>query len=305
MPRAAPKPPFKNLALMGNAADERVAGTIDVLARHLAGRGHQVAVSSRLARLRLPRAIRRASEEKLATRADLVIAVGGDGSMLYAARRLAERKVPLLGINRGRLGFLADISPESMLPAVDEILAGRYLLERRLLLEARIHRGRRVLHRGLALNDVVVKRHDTGRMLEYETALDGRYVNTHLGDGYIVATPTGSTAYALSCGGPIVEPGLGALVLAPICPHTLSERPLVVPSERVAELRLREGQADRADVTCDGEIVGHIGPGDTLRVQAAAERLELIHPTGYDYYATLRGKLRWGRDTRERFGTPV
>lgn len=294
MSRASRKKRFATIALMGNADDARVAETIDTLARHLAAGDHAVEVSNRFAGRGLPKTIRRVAESRLAKRADLVISIGGDGSMLYAARRLASRQIPLVGINRGRLGFLADVGPEDMVSAVDEILAGRYLPEQRMLLEAELLNGRRVVARGLALNDVVIKRQNAGRMLEYEIFLDGRYVNTHLGDGLIVATPTGSTAYALSCGGPIVEPGLAALVLAPICPHTLSERPIVVPAERIAEIRLREEQVERAEVTCDGEVVGQLGAGWTLRVSTADVQVQLIHPTRYDYYATLRSKLHWG-----------
>jgi len=242
---------------------------------------------------------------------DLVVAIGGDGSMLYAARRIAGRQVPLLGINRGRLGFLADVGPEHMLAHIDQILAGRYVSEQRMLLVASVVRHDKVVSSAIALNDVVVKRHDTGRMVEYQTFVDGSYVNTHLGDGFIIATPTGSTAYALSCGGPIVEPGLDALVLTPICPHTLSDRPLVIPGNRVAEVRLhstpspKSQQMDRAEVTCDGELLGRLGPGGSVRVSAARERIELVHPVGYDYFEILRSKLLWGRDTRDHGKTPA
>jgi NAD+ kinase len=233
--------------------------------------------------------------------------------MLYAARRIARYRVPLLGINRGRLGFLADIPQGEMLPQVERVLAGEYLHERRLLLQAELLEGRRVVARGTALNDVVIKRHATGRMLEYETLVDGRFVNTHLGDGFIVATPTGSTAYALSCGGPIVAPGLDALVLTPICPHTLSDRPLVIAATGSVEVRLRAGGVvaagparrktrtaipahERAEVSVDGETVGRLGPGFSVRIRAAGEKVELVHPVDHDYFAVLRGKLRWGRE---------
>jgi NAD+ kinase len=219
--------------------------------------------------------------------------------MLYAARRIAGRKTPLLGINRGRLGFLADVGPEHMLARVDEVLAGKYVSEHRMLLLIDLHDGDEIVASGTALNDVVVKRHATGRMCEYQTFVDGRYVNTHLGDGFIVSTPTGSTAYALSCGGPIVEPSLDALLMIPICPHTLSDRPLVISATRIAEVRLRAAQSEQADVSCDGEPVGQLGPGGSIRVRAAKERIELIHPIGYDYFGILRSKLLWGRDARD------
>lgn len=290
---------FPRIALMGNFRDPRALETIRVLAVHLAAAGHRVQLSRSIRARSVPAAVHRLPEAEVTRRVDLVIAVGGDGSMLYAARRIAGQNAPLLGINRGRLGFLADVGPENMLARLDQILAGRYVSEQRLLLEAELLRGETLVASGLAMNDVVVKRHATGRMVEYQTFVDAAFVNTHLGDGFIVATPTGSTAYALSCGGPIVEPGLDALVLTPICPHTLTDRPLVIPASRTVEVRLRAAQSDRAEVTCDGEPVGELGPGWSVRVRAARKRIELVHPVGYDYFGILRSKLLWGRDTRE------
>ncbi|MDQ1302756.1 MAG: kinase [Pseudomonadota bacterium] len=284
---------------MGNPQDRRTLDSMQVLTTHLLAAGRKVQASESLRARALPRQVRRVPDEKIAQRTDLVIAIGGDGSMLYAARRIAGRKTPLLGINRGRLGFLADVGPEQMLARVDEVLAGKYVSEQRMLLLVDLRHGDEIVASGTALNDVVVKRHATGRMCEYQTFVDGRYVNTHLGDGFIVSTPTGSTAYALSCGGPIVEPSLDALLLIPICPHTLSDRPLVIPATRVAEVRLRAAQSEHADVSCDGEPVGQLAPGWSIQVRAARERIELIHPVGYDYFAILRSKLLWGRDARD------
>lgn len=301
---------FTAIALMGNPRDPRALEAMRILAPHLLAAGCTVKVSRSVRARAVPSQARRVTEDRLAAGVDLVIAIGGDGSMLYAARRIAGRQVPLLGINRGRLGFLADVGPEHMLAHVDQILAGRYVSEQRMLLNAAVLRNGRVVSSAIALNDVVVKRQDTGRMVEYQTFVDGSYVNTHLGDGFIVATPTGSTAYALSCGGPIVEPGLDALVLTPICPHTLSDRPLVIPGNRIAEVRLhatpspRAKQVDQADVTCDGELLGRLVQGASVRVSAARERLELVHPVGYDYFGILRSKLLWGRDSRDH-GRPA
>jgi len=306
MNKKSPPRQFSSIALMGNPRDARALESMRILATHLLAGGCRVQVSRAVRLKSLPPRARRVSEDQLARGVDLVVAIGGDGSMLYAARRIAGRKVPLLGINRGRLGFLADVSPEHMLAHMDHILAGRYVREHRMLLVASIMRNGKAGSTAFALNDVVVKRHDTGRMVEYRTFVDGGYVNTHLGDGFIIATPTGSTAYALSCGGPIVEPGLDALVLTPICPHTLSDRPLVIPASRVAEVRLhatpspKTRQLDRAEVTCDGELLGRLGPGGSVRVSAARERIELVHPVGYDYFDILRSKLLWGRDTRDQ-----
>lgn len=281
---------------MGNPADPRVLESLRVLAAHLVARGTRVLVAEAVPRDAVPQAVARLADDEMARHADLVVAIGGDGSMLYAARRVAAAGVPLLGINRGRLGFLADVGPGDMLARVDEVLLGDYESERRLLLQAEILDGRRLVATGLALNDIVVNRHDPGRMLEIRTFIDGRYVNTHRGDGFIVATATGSTAYSLSCGGPIVAPALDAVLLVPICPHTLSERPIIVPSAVVTEIMLSEGHTARAGVICDGEVAGDLLPGRSLRVRAAGERVELLHPRGYDYFKILREKLHWGRD---------
>ncbi|NND58659.1 MAG: NAD(+) kinase, partial [Gammaproteobacteria bacterium] len=210
---------FATIGLVGNTADQRVADTARILIPHLQQRGLQTLQSGS------PGPVLDGCElvqpDQLAQRADLVIAVGGDGTMLYAAQQVAQSDTPLLGINRGRLGFLADISPEEMLRKVDDILSGHYVAENRAMLLAKMpgHDDE------IALNDVVVQREGNARMIDVETYIDDIFVNTHSGDGLIVATPTGSTAYALSGGGPILEPSLDALVLVPICPHTLSDRP--------------------------------------------------------------------------------
>jgi NAD+ kinase len=289
---------FKNVALMGNFKAAGVVDSIRLLADHLPGLGARVRISADAKLSDLPKGVEQVAADALTKSADLIIAIGGDGSMLAAARAAATAKIPLVGINRGRLGFLADVSPTDKLESLDKILAGDFDSETRMLLRAEIINGRRKTDCGLALNDVVVKRHKIGRMLDFRTSVDGRYINTHGGDGFIVATPTGSTAYALSCGGPIVAPNLDAIQLTPICPHTLSDRPLVIPGTSITDVELTEGHADHAEVSCDGEVTGYLEPGQKLRVAAAEERVELIHPSGYDYYEILRSKLSWGRGNR-------
>jgi NAD+ kinase len=243
--------------------------------------------------------ITRVDEDELAARVDLMIAIGGDGTLLHAARQVAPRGVPLLGINRGRLGFLTDISPEHMLDAIEAILGGDYLEERRLMLSAQIGDGS--THSKLvALNDVVLQKGETGRMVDFITTVDGSYVNAHRGDGLIVATPTGSTAYALSCGGPIIQPNVDALVMVPICPHTLSDRPLVLKLTSSIEVRVDTGIGGAAHVVCDGEDLGRIGSGETLRIALADQNVTLLHPRDYNYYELLRSKLNWGRANRDR-----
>ncbi len=203
--------------------------------------------------------------------------------------------MPLLGINRGRLGFLTDVSPNSMLEDVDTVLDGRYSEDRRSLLAARLERRGAGPLSALALNDVVVNKWETGRTMDFETSINGRFVNSHGGDGMVIATATGSTAYALSCGGPIVEPDLDVWVLAPICPHTLSDRPIVVRAGSKIQLRMSDRFEARAQVTCDGTALGDLEQGDDLYVEAADAQITLLHPPGYDYYRLLRSKLHWGR----------
>jgi NAD+ kinase len=234
-------------------------------------------------------------EASFATRADLIVAIGGDGTLLYAARLVAGYAVPMLGVNRGRLGFLTDVSPDSMLDDVDTVLAGRYSEDRRSLLSARLEKRSGESLTALALNDVVVNKWETGRTMDFETFINGRFVNSHGGDGMVIATATGSTAYALSCGGPIVEPDLDVWVLAPICPHTLSDRPIVVRAGSKIQLRMSDRFESRAQVTCDGSAIGELDQGDNLYVEGADAQITLLHPPGYDYYRLLRSKLHWGR----------
>ena len=237
----------------------------------------------------------RVPEDEIAERADLVIAIGGDGTLLYAARLVAHRGVPLIGINRGRLGFLTDVLPQDMLSSVDAALEGRCEPDQRSLLEARLIGARGTTTRALALNDVVLQKWQTGRMLDFETWIDDAYVNTHGGDGLVVASSTGSTAYALSCGGPIVAPHLDVLVVAPICPHTLSDRPIVVSARSVIAVKLIDRPDTRAQVTCDGVPLGELQPGDRLEVHPTAQKITLLHPQKFEYYRLLRSKLHWGR----------
>jgi NAD+ kinase len=287
--------PFKSIALVGRAKDARVADYMVSLAAHLFARGLRALVDTRNP-LEFPAdSVVRCPELKFATRADLIVAIGGDGTLLYAANLVAGGAVPLLGVNRGRLGFLTDVSPNSMLEDVDSVLDGRFTVDRRAMLAARLERYGAPTVRALALNDVVVNKWETGRMLDFETSINGRFVNSHGGDGIVIATATGSTAYALSCGGPIVEPDLEVWVLAPISPHTLSDRPIVVRAGSKIQLRLSERLESRAQVTCDGAALGDMKQGDSLFIEGAESQITLLHPPGYDYYRLLRSKLHWGR----------
>jgi NAD+ kinase len=293
-----PSAEFTAIALVGNFRDERVSESLLTLAAHLHSRGFTVLADAEAAIDFGGIKVERKPEATLGAHADLIVAVGGDGTMLHAARLATPHAVPVLGVNRGRLGFLADIGPAEMRDRLDEVLGGRYVKDKRAMLQAKLLRKDAADRTCEALNDVVLQKWQTGRMLDFETWIDGRYVNTHGGDGLVVATATGSTAYALSCGGPILYPELDALVLAPICPHTLSDRPIVVRSSSTIEVRLVERPDTRAQVTCDGVPLGELVPGDRLVVMPADTCVTLLHPPDHDYYRILRSKLRWGRGDR-------
>ena len=289
---------FTRIGLIGRYHDALVVESASVFARHVLSRGLDILVDAAASDAGLPRGVTPLPIEELAKRADLIVAVGGDGTMLYAAQLVIGRSVPLLGINRGRLGFLADVSPPDMTSSFDAILDGQYQEDIRALLSARLERPGMEPLACHALNDIVIQKFETGRMVEFETWIGGVFVNTHGGDGLVVATSTGSTAYALSCGGPIIHPRLDALVLAPISPHTLSDRPIVVGRDSEIELRLAKRSPTRAQVTFDGTVLGDLDHGGRLTVGAARQSVTLLHPPGHDFFRILRSRLHWGRSAR-------
>ncbi len=288
---------FPTIAILGRHEDSRVADPMRAVTEHLTRAGIKVLASRRM---QLDLAVTRMDERELCEHADLVIAIGGDGTMLHASRLARESGTPILGINRGRLGFLADVTPDEMIASVEQVLNGNYTRDTRMLLEARLISDDGEESIAYALNDVVLKRRETGRMVDFSTRVDGAFVNTHSGDGLIVATPTGSTAYSLSCGGPIISPQLDAVVVVPVCPHTLTDRPLVIPARQSIEVELLERDGTTASITIDGRHMGRIRPIDRLRISAAEQRVTLVHPPSYDFYEILRSKLFWGRDSRKR-----
>ncbi len=231
---------------------------------------------------------------ELASESDLVIVVGGDGTILNAARSLCDADVPLVGINLGRLGFLADVSPEDLTEDLGEILNGNYRAEERTLLHASVLRNGQSVSEADALNDVVVHKWDIARMIELEVRIDGRLLNSQRSDGLIVSTPTGSTAYALSGGGPMLHPTLQAIELVPICPHSLNNRPIVISDKSDIEIKLCNGAYTQAQITCDGQVNFGLMPGDIIRISTKAKRLQFIHPSDHDYFAILRAKFNWG-----------
>ncbi|WP_043530261.1 NAD(+) kinase [Litchfieldella xinjiangensis] len=284
---------FKNIGLIGRLGSARAVDTLKRLVRYLDKRGLHVIIEDRTATVLLDHGQQEASRDRLGEICDLVIVVGGDGSMLGAARALCLSGTPVLGINRGRLGFLTDVSPDEMEVKVGEVLDGHFEIEERFLLDAQVYRNDMPVGDGDALNDVVVHPGKAVRMIEFELFIDGQFVYSQRSDGLIIATPTGTTAYALSGGGPIVHPGIDAITLVPMFPHTLSSRPIVVGGG--SEIRIHIGETNEAypHVSCDGQTRVVSKPDDILYVRRKPQRLKLVHPFGHNFYEVCRSKLGW------------
>ena len=286
---------FSTIGLIGKYGDPGVGETLQQISDHLAKYQCHVMLeaetASKVPSLDLPIA----TLDKLGKECDLAIIVGGDGTLLNAARNLIEYNVPILGINLGRLGFLVDVSPDEMATRFEELFSGKYEEEHRIMLTAVVeHQDGRVTEND-AFNDVVVHKWDVARMIETETYINGKFLNNMRADGLIVSTPTGSTAYALSGGGPILQPDLDALVLVPICPHTMSFRPIVIDGESKIEIVVKDS-TDKAQVTCDGQTNQSLVSGDKVIIQRKDRVVRLIHPCKHDHYEILRAKLRWGEN---------
>lgn len=235
------------------------------------------------------------TREEIGRSCELVVVVGGDGTLLDAGRSLAKIGLPLLGVNQGRLGFMVDIPPATMRETLSNIIHGQYEIEDRLLLSAHVrHSNGELGPKQLAINDVVIRNQATIRMIDFETWLDDEFISKHRADGVIVSSPTGSSAYALSGGGPLLHPSLAAIAIVPICPHTLSDRPVVVSGERSIRVVVHGVERIQAMVTFDGQTSELLKSGDTVEVRRADFPLRMIHPTGYSYFGILRDKLRWG-----------
>ena len=232
-------------------------------------------------------------EPDAALKADLTVVVGGDGTLLAAARLLGDRQIPILAINHGGMGFLTEVTLEEMYPALERVLAGHFITEHRMMMDIRISRGRKRVAAYRALNDVVINKGALSRMIELEARVDGQYVSKFRADGLIVATPTGSTAYNLSAGGPIIFPTLGAMIVTPICSHTLTNRPIVLPPGVRIEIMLRSVQDD-VQVTIDGQVGLKLETDDRITVEKSDVAVKLVAPADKNYFDVLRGKLKWG-----------
>jgi NAD+ kinase len=264
---------YRRIVLFGKTGSTDAVAAVETLRSHLHTRGIEVL------------------DEVNAGSADVAIVVGGDGTLLSVARKLAAHDVPLVGINQGRLGFMTDIARADMLPAIDRLLAGEFTPDRRMLIDASVLRDGLEVFETLALNEVVVNKSDLGRMIEMEVRVDGEFLYVLRADGMIVATPTGSTAYALSANGPILQPAVPGIALVPLCAHALTYRPITIADSSCVELRLVQSYGGRVHV--DGQNFFDVKAGDTVRLTRSAHAVTLLHPPGYSYFAMLREKLHW------------
>lgn len=285
---------FKTVALIGRYKSRDVAAPLSTLGRFLVRLGCRVLIDDETAAGSGVRAFQVASFADIGRRADLAVVLGGDGSMLSTARALAPHGVPLVGINQGRLGFTTDIALSTMRRSIRAILAGNYRDERRTMLQATVERRGKAVHSAIALNDVVVSKGGTGRLIEMLVHIDGRFVYDLRADGLIAATPTGSTAYSLSSNGPILHPAVGGLALVPICPHTLSNRPIAIPERSAIDIALK--RAADAKLHIDGQPAADLREGDKVAIRRSRHTARFIHPPGYDYFAMLREKLHWSEN---------
>ena len=282
---------FNTIALIGRYHSPDVATALVTMGEYLRKQGRAVLVEKETAATNRVDGFPVADYDEIGARADLVVVQGGDGSMLNAARNLAAHHVPLVGVNQGRLGFMTDIASAHMLDAMADILAGRHAIEERTMLAAEVRRDGVVTLATLALNDAVVNKGSVGRLIEFVVTIDGEFVYDLRADGLIVATPTGSTAYALSSDGPILQPSVPGFALVPICPHTLSNRPIMVSDRSVIEVSLR--RSIDARLHFDGQLQCDLQEGDSVLIRRSEHTVKFVHPPNYSYFAMLRQKLHW------------
>ncbi len=286
---------FNTVGLIGKYGDPSIAPLVHQIARFLKKRDLRLLLEEETAQLIQERGLPVGNRRLLARHCDLVIVLGGDGTFLNAARSFVDFRVPLLGVNLGRLGFLADISPTNDLDgALHEIFTGQFKEEERGLLHVEVRRDGQAITQADALNDVVIHKREMARMIEVDTYIDDVFLNAYWADGLIIATPTGSTAYALSGGGPIVHPSLDAVLVVPICPHTLSHRPILLNANREIAVQLRSHNTAETIITCDGQITLNLAVGDRIVIRQKRRKLRLIQPLKHDYFQVLRAKLGWG-----------
>jgi len=285
---------FKTLGIVGRHRNQQAAETLQELIQYLSALNLNCLLDSETAPAIPNHDLQVLSRPELCQKADLLIVIGGDGNLLHTARDAVYHHVPVLGINRGRLGFLTDILPNRF-DKIKTILEGDYILEKRFLLEASVIHQDRVLGSDLALNEVALIPSSVPHMTEFEIYINNQFVCSQDSDGVIIATPTGSTAYALSGGGPILHPKLDAIVIVPMFPHTLSMRPIVIEGNQTVDIFISKNNTAQPRLACDSHQLIETPLGSRIQIKKFKQHLDLIHPTDYDYYESLRSKLQWGR----------
>lgn len=287
------KEQFRTVGLIGRAGSELVVESLNQLIELLDAQSINIVIEKETAAWLPGGTHQQGSRKMMGEICDLIIVVGGDGCLLGAARDFARSRVAILGINRGRLGFLTDISPKNINTLVSEVLNGAYLSEDRFLLEAQVMRNGKPIGESSALNDVVFHAGSSVTMLEFELFIEGQFVYCQRSDGLIISTPTGSTAYALSGGGPIMHPKLDAIVLVPMFPHTLSSRPLVIDGNSEIKIVVSENNECQPSLSSDGQGDIAVEPGDVLYVRKKSHKMKLLHPLNHSFYESCRSKLGW------------
>ena len=286
--------PYKTVGLIGKAAHKGAHASLNALADYLRAKHCTILVEETVAAEMDCDDFTVCDLVTIGKQADLAVVVGGDGNMLGAARVLSRFNIHVVGVNRGNLGFLTDIHPDEVVQQMDLIYNGETMVEQRFLLEVEVYRHELLKSNNSAVNEVVLHHGKVAHMTEFEVFIDDHFVFSQRSDGLIVATPTGSTAYSLSGGGPILMPHLDALTLVPMFPHTLSSRPIVIDANSTVSMRVSKVNSDSLQVSCDSHIVLPVLPGDEIRVRKGNNRLSMVHPKGYNYFNVLRKKLGWG-----------
>ncbi|MBT8115853.1 MAG: NAD(+)/NADH kinase [Arenicella sp.] len=285
---------FKTIGVFGKYRDATIEAPLKTLTEHLESKGIEVKLGYTTAAEITRDLPQKRLQEHLYQDIDLAIVIGGDGTMLHVARRMAESEVPIVGVNLGRLGFLTDIAQSDMLAEIDAILAGDYVIETRMMLDVDISRNGDKLYRQSALNDIVIGRHAVERLIHWQVHVNGQFVTSARSDGVILATPTGSTAYALSAGGAIMHPGIDVISMVPVSPHTLYNRPITLPGDATLDITIHNRTPDVAHVSADGLIGINLKGDEKVTVTRSQNAVKLVHTESYNYFSMLRAKLGWG-----------
>jgi len=285
---------FKTIGVFGKFQDASVEKPLKKLTKHLENQGLEVKFGHTTAAQITRDLPQELLHDTVCQDIDLAVVIGGDGTMLHVARRMAETQVPVVGVNLGRLGFLTDIAQSDMLTEIDEILNGSYEIEQRMMLDVSVLDGEQVVYQQSALNDIVIGRHALEKLISWQVHVNQQFVTAARSDGVIISTPTGSTAYALSAGGAIMHPGTDVISMVPVSPHTLSNRPITLPAASVLEFTIHNRSEKSAHVSSDGLIGHNLIGNEVIRITRSEHSVSLVHTENYNYFAMLRAKLGWG-----------